>query len=95
MFGKDSKKKELIKNLANVYLDIEREHGVPAGDFPDLQEMQEKLINHDFTKFPLLKKNLLDTVDKMLAEDIAKLMALIPQVSVWWCPEILGHINYI
>lgn len=80
MFGKDSKKKELIKNLANVYQEIEREQGIPAGDFPDLVEMQEKLINHDFTKFPLLKKNLLDTVDKMLAEDIAKLMAMIPQV---------------
>ena len=83
MFGKDSKKKDLIKNLSNIYLDIEREFGVPAGDFPDLQEMQEKLINHDFTKFPLLKKSLLDTVDKMLAEDIAKLMAMIPQVSVF------------
>lgn len=82
MFGKDSKKKELIKNLANVYQEIEREQGIPAGDFPDLVEMQEKLINHDFTKFPLLKKNLLDTVDKMLAEDIAKLMAMIPQEQV-------------
>ncbi|XP_027199244.1 putative achaete scute target 1 [Dermatophagoides pteronyssinus] len=79
MFGKDSKKKELIKNLGNIYLDIEREYGVPAGDFPDLQEMQEKLLHHDFIKFPPLKKPLLDSVDRMLAEDIAKLMALIPQ----------------
>ena len=81
MFGKDAKKRDLIKNLGQVYLDIEREHGIPAGDFPDLQEMQEKLINHDFTKFPVLKKPLLDAVDKMLAEDIAKLMAMIPQVN--------------
>lgn len=81
MFGKDSKKKELIKNLASVYADIEREHGVPAGDFPDLAEMQEKLLHHDFLKFHLLKKPLLDAVDKMLAEDIAKMMAMIPQVS--------------
>lgn len=80
MFGKESKKKELIKNLGNIYLDIEREYGVPSGDFPDLQEMQEKLLHHDFIKFPPLKKPLLDSVDKMLAEDIAKLMSLIPQV---------------
>ncbi|KAH9518274.1 EH domain-containing protein 4 [Dermatophagoides farinae] len=79
MFGKESKKKELIKNLGNIYLDIEREYGVPSGDFPDLQEMQEKLLHHDFIKFPPLKKPLLDSVDKMLAEDIAKLMSLIPQ----------------
>jgi len=32
----------------------------------------------DFTKFNPMKQKLLDTVDKMLAEDIARLMALIP-----------------
>lgn len=32
----------------------------------------------DFTKFQLLKPRLLEVVDKMLAEDIAKLMAMIP-----------------
>ena len=34
---------------------------------------------HDFTKFQLLKPRLLEGVDKMLAEDIARLMAMIPQ----------------
>lgn len=81
MFKKESKKKELIKNLDEIYLEIERDFGVPTGDFPDLEEMRSKLLNHDFVKFPPLKKPLLDAVDKMLAEDIAKLMAIIPQVS--------------
>jgi len=80
MFGKDSKKKDLIKNLGNIYLEIEREYQVPVGDFPDLREMQEKLMHLDFTKFHPLKKPLLDAVDKMLAEDIARLMSQIPQV---------------
>lgn len=79
MFGKESKKKELIKNLANVYTEIQREHHIPLGDFPDLREMQEKLLNLDFTKFHPLRPKLLETVDKMLAEDIARLMAQIPQ----------------
>ena len=38
--------------------------------------MQEQLANQDFTKFHLLDKKLLERVDKMLAEDIAKLMVL-------------------
>lgn len=80
MFGKDSKKKDLIKNLGNIYRDIEREHQISPGDFPDLREMQEKLLQMDFTKFNTIKKPLLDTVDKMLAEDIARLMSMIPQV---------------
>lgn len=78
MFGKDSKKKELIKNLDALYSQIQREHQISPGDFPDLKKMQESLVHHDFTKFKAIDKRLLDKVDKMLAEDIAKLMAMIP-----------------
>lgn len=78
VFGKDSKKKDLIKGLGTLYAEIQREHQISPGDFPDLKEMQEKLAQHDFTKFHLLKPKLLETVDRMLAEDIAQLMAMIP-----------------
>lgn len=40
MFGKDSKKKELIKGLDGVYTQIQREHQISPGDFPDLKKMQ-------------------------------------------------------
>lgn len=40
MFGKDGKKKELIKNLSAIYESIEREHHISAGDFPDIKKMQ-------------------------------------------------------
>ncbi|XKL65026.1 hypothetical protein PGB90_005112 [Kerria lacca] len=78
MFGKDGKKKELIKNLGNIYENLQREHHISPGDFPDIKKMQEALQSQDFTKFQLLKSRYLEVVDKMLAEDIAKLMALIP-----------------
>lgn len=39
---------------------------------------QAILVNLDFSKFQSLKPHLLDEVDKMLANDIAKLMAMIP-----------------
>ena len=78
VFGKDSKKKELIKNLGQIYDQIQREQQISPGDFPDLKKMQESLIHHDFTKFNPIKPRLLEVVDKMLAEDIARLMAMIP-----------------
>ena len=78
VFGKDSKKKELIKNLGQIYDQIQREQQISPGDFPDLKKMQENLAHHDFTKFNPIKPRLLEVVDKMLAEDIAKLMAMIP-----------------
>lgn len=43
MFGKDSKKKELISKLGQVYQQIQREYNISAGDFPSLQKMQEQL----------------------------------------------------
>jgi len=39
---------------------------------------QDVLVNLDFSKFQSLKPHLLEEVDKMLANDIAKLMAMIP-----------------
>uniref|UniRef100_A0A1W7RAL8 EH domain-containing protein 3 n=1 Tax=Hadrurus spadix TaxID=141984 RepID=A0A1W7RAL8_9SCOR len=78
VFGKDSKKKELIKNLGNIYAEIEREQHISIGDFPDIKLMQEKLITQDFQKFNPLKARLLESVDNMLAEDIARIMAMIP-----------------
>jgi Domain of unknown function (DUF5600) len=40
MFGKDSKKKELIKNLNAVYEQLEKQHGISRGDFPDIKKLQ-------------------------------------------------------
>lgn len=79
MFGKEGKKKDLIKNLGNIYDRLQREHQISPGDFPDLKKMQESLQNQDFTKFHSLKPHLLETVDRMLAVDIARLMNMIPQ----------------
>lgn len=95
MFGKDSKKKELIKRLSSIYAEIEKEFQVPPGDFPDLKEMQEKLMTHDFTKFNTLKKPLLDTVDKMLADDISRLMAMIPHVGLIFLNDTLTLLTIV
>lgn len=96
MFGKEGKKKDLIKNLGSIYDRLQREHQISPGDFPDLcvlisnitfihfifnfrKKMQESLQNQDFTKFHSFKPQLLETVDRMLAVDIARLMNMIPQ----------------
>ncbi|GFS11729.1 EH domain-containing protein 1-like [Elysia marginata] len=78
MFGKDSKKKELINKLPETFAQLQREHQISPGDFPDCKRMQEQLQHHDFTKFHQLRPKLLETVDQMLAQDIARLMQMIP-----------------
>lgn len=43
VFGKDGKKKELIKNLGQIYEQLQREHHISPGDFPELKKMQVKI----------------------------------------------------
>lgn len=78
MFGKETKKKELIAKLPEIFSELQREHQISPGDFPDVHRMQEQLVYHDFSKFNILKPKLLETVDKMLAQDISALMTKIP-----------------
>ncbi|EGT47196.1 hypothetical protein CAEBREN_20402 [Caenorhabditis brenneri] len=79
MIGKEKKKKELIQNLDKIYEQLQREHNISPGDFPDVNKMREKLQAQDFSKFNPLKPKLLEVVDGMLATDIARLMAQIPK----------------
>ena len=47
MFGKESKKKELIQNLGTIFGDLQRQHQVSSGDFPNLERMQvRKNMSH-------------------------------------------------
>jgi len=73
-FGRAAKKRQLIHRLADTFTLIQRKYQISPGDFPNLQRMQEQLRGFDFNKLPCLKPKLLAAVDKMLAEDIARLM---------------------
>ncbi|CAL1296535.1 unnamed protein product [Larinioides sclopetarius] len=79
VFGKEAKKKELVKKLGNIYAELQKEHQIPLGDFPDMKLMQEKLLQQDFDKFNTLRPKLLENVDIMLRDDISKIMQMIPR----------------
>lgn len=77
MFGKEAKKKELISKLPEIFLQIQREHQISPGDFPEVKKMQQQLEMYDFSKFHAMKPKLIEGVDNMLANKIAPLMNLI------------------
>lgn len=79
MIGKEKKKKELIQRLDKIFEQLQREHNISSGDFPDINKMRAHLENADFAKFQAIKPRLLEVVDNMLATDIARLMAQIPK----------------
>ena len=61
-----------------VYATLQSEQGIPPADLPDLDTMREKLRGQDFSKFPQYDRAAVAKVDKMLAEDIPRLMGLLP-----------------
>uniref|UniRef100_A0AAZ3R8G4 Uncharacterized protein n=1 Tax=Oncorhynchus tshawytscha TaxID=74940 RepID=A0AAZ3R8G4_ONCTS len=79
VFCKESKKQNLIYKLPLIFSKIQQQQRVPAGDFPDCAKMQERLMGQDFTKFKTLKPSLMASLDKLLSNDIAKLMPLLHQ----------------
>lgn len=40
VFGKESKKRELIDRLPEIYIQLQREYQISAGDFPEVKAMQ-------------------------------------------------------
>lgn len=80
--GKDNKKKELIKKLDEVYVKLQDEHNIPAADFPNVDMMRVKLKKYDFSKFSPYNKEMLNKVDRMISEDVPRIMSLIPEEEI-------------
>lgn len=78
VFGKDKKKEQLLKNLADVYMKIQKEHNISPGDFPPVLKFKEQLRKYDFSKFHPLRLKLIESLDRMLANNIPRLMGMIP-----------------
>ncbi|XP_061467327.1 EH domain-containing protein 4 isoform X2 [Rhineura floridana] len=79
VFGKENKKRELINKLPEIYIQLQQQYQISAGDFPEVKKMQEQLENYDFSKFHSLKPKLIEAVDNMLANKVAFLMNLVSQ----------------
>ncbi|KJE89000.1 hypothetical protein CAOG_00562 [Capsaspora owczarzaki ATCC 30864] len=93
MFGKSAKQAELIANLEEECVKIQRQHGIPPGDFPDLNRMKELLSVHDFGKFPKLDKRIIESMDEVLANDIPALMRKFPQDTATKAEQLLGELG--
>ncbi|CAL4166351.1 unnamed protein product, partial [Meganyctiphanes norvegica] len=72
---KSNKQTDVIDKLEEIYKKLKRDHNMSPGDFPRIKRMQEQLQGKDFWKFKKIELNLLNDVDKMLDEDIPKLLA--------------------
>ncbi|KAK7867077.1 hypothetical protein R5R35_004015 [Gryllus longicercus] len=85
--GKEKAKARLIGDLAQIYHDVQVQHQMSPGDFPDVKKMQDMLSRFDFDKLKSLKPKLVNKADEMLT-DISKIMAMIPDERVQSGPSV-------
>ncbi|RAL49545.1 unnamed protein product [Cuscuta campestris] len=74
LMGKSKAQKRLINNLANVFAEVQREHRIPAGDFPSVEHFREVLTRYNIEDFEKLKPKMIQAVDEMLGHDIPELI---------------------
>ncbi|PSC74976.1 EH domain-containing 1-like [Micractinium conductrix] len=73
-FGQKKAQDKLLDNLAQEFAQVQREHHLHPGDFPDVNRYREILSAFDLSRFPKLDKAMLRQVDDALSLDIPALM---------------------
>ena len=79
MFGRDSKKEQLIKDLPYIFEEVRKQHNLVAGDFPDVTRMRESLSTFDWNKLPKPNQKLMANLEELFTLDVPQLMTLLPQ----------------
>uniref|UniRef100_M4F3Z4 Uncharacterized protein n=1 Tax=Brassica campestris TaxID=3711 RepID=M4F3Z4_BRACM len=74
IMGKAKAQQKLLDNLEDVFGKVQREHHLPKGDFPNVDQFREVLSGYNFDNFEKLKPKMLQTVDDMLGYDIPELL---------------------
>ncbi|KAK0600468.1 hypothetical protein LWI29_015318 [Acer saccharum] len=74
MIGKAKTQQRLIDNLADEFGKVQREHHLPPGDFPNVEQFKEVLSGYNFDKFEKLKPKMIQSVNDMLGYGIPNLL---------------------
>ncbi|KAM7504223.1 hypothetical protein LguiB_003127 [Lonicera macranthoides] len=74
MIGKAKTQQKLIDNLEDEFAKVQREHHLPAGDFPNVEHFRERLSGYNIDKFEKLKSKMIQSVDDMLGYDVPELL---------------------
>lgn len=77
--GKSKTQQKLLTDLRTVYGEVAKESGLPLGDFPEPNMMQDKLSTYDFNSFHKVDKKKMAALESMLTIDVPKLLLLVPE----------------
>lgn len=88
MWGKTAKQAELLSCLPDVFTKIQKQTGLPPGDFPDINIFREALVGMDFGKFSKYSARAMEKLESAMNEDLPKLMLDFPQGPAVFAPPV-------
>ena len=75
LIGRSEKQQRLLERLDSEFVACARRYNLPLGDFPDVAQYRKMLSEvKDISEFKKLDKNLIHEMDKVLTDDIPKLL---------------------
>lgn len=74
MFGAQKAQQKLLDNMIDHFTQVQREHHLPVGDFPDPQRFKEILSAFDLTTFPKVTTAMIKQIDDVIGVDIPNLV---------------------
>merc|ERR1740120_415988 len=77
--------REVVGTLPETYRQLSDVHGIPIGDFPELEKMRSKIQHMDqkrFEKVKRLDKRKLKQIDEILSVDIPALLKQVGKETV-------------
>ncbi|GAX73326.1 hypothetical protein CEUSTIGMA_g780.t1 [Chlamydomonas eustigma] len=74
MFGASKAQAKLMETLPDIFLQVQREHHLPIGDFPDPARFKEILQAFDLLSFPKVTSAMIKQIDDVIGNDIPNLV---------------------
>jgi len=80
MWGHEKKQQELTEGIVEEFRKVQIKHGLPSGDFPNVERFRNVLSGGDIkmSDWPVLKDKYIVAVDEALTKDIPSLMSKLP-----------------
>ncbi len=80
-FSKQSTQEKLLKSLLSEFKTVAKKHGLPSGDFPDVNIFRKSLERFEIWKFPKLYEKDMEVLDGVIEKEIPGLMKILPMVE--------------
>mmetsp|Transcript_33515 Transcript_33515/g.99767 ORF Transcript_33515/g.99767 Transcript_33515/m.99767 type:complete len:622 (-) Transcript_33515:364-2229(-) len=74
MFGAAKAQEKMLGSITDHFSQVQREHHLPVGDFPDPQRFREILSAFDLNQFPKVTSAMIKQIDDVISIDIPNLV---------------------